>query len=183
MEFTRNICTFRNQYEWLEILFPLQIRSIRNARAEYTVEPARRISAVIVASAAYQATVEVFLEPLNPKSETLNKIHTNSFFCVASLVGSYISNFHLGNIQFVVWVLFICRKFLRIWFCYAGGGSCPCCSFKAGPWQSKNTLHSSRYNFKISENIKPQDEQSMSRHLEEFDVVLVSAQLRRMAEL
>jgi hypothetical protein len=44
----------------------LQIRSIRNARAEYTVEPARRISAVIVASAAYQATVEVCLEPLNP---------------------------------------------------------------------------------------------------------------------
>jgi hypothetical protein len=31
----------------------LQIRSIRNARAEYSVEPARRITAVIVANSDY----------------------------------------------------------------------------------------------------------------------------------
>ena len=81
MEFALNICTFKNQYEWLEILFFLQIRSIRNARAEYTVEPARRISAVIVASAAYQATVEVCLEPLNPKSEILNNSYQQFLLC------------------------------------------------------------------------------------------------------
>ena len=36
-----------------------QVRSIRNARAEYSVEPAKRISAYIVASPANQPFIEV----------------------------------------------------------------------------------------------------------------------------
>jgi len=36
-----------------------QVRSIRNARAEYSVEPAKRISAYIVASPANETFIEV----------------------------------------------------------------------------------------------------------------------------